>query len=66
MPLNFNKMKLKIGALYNVKSVTPIWHFRLAKLVMSTTKTIPEVEWLINGVRYPFDCWETDGVIWNQ
>ena len=66
MPLNIKDMKLKLGAIYHVKSVTPIWQFRLAELVMSTTKTIPECEWLINGVRYPFNCWETDGVIWRQ
>jgi hypothetical protein len=50
-------MKLKIGQKYCVRSVTPVWHFAFAKLVMSTSLTIPRAEWLINGYRYDFDFW---------
>lgn len=59
-------MELKIGAYYNVETRINPKSRRLAKLVMSTSKIIPEYEWLINGSRYPFDFWETDGVIWNH
>lgn len=55
-------MKLKIDYYYNVKSITPIWHFRLAKLVQRGNR----VMWFINGIIYDFDAWETDGVAWNK